>query len=181
MKCPDCGYLLKGKICFACEKVVHVETKIPVTKKARDKKVQDILNKGIPELIEELDGVYSKYIRLKYADENGICKCVTCGKYEFWLYIQNGHYITRSKKATRWEDLNCHPQCQRCNIILKGNYTSYSQALIQKYGPGILKLLEMKKGNKFNPGRFELTMLIKEYESKINLILKSKKIPLKQL
>jgi len=42
-----------------------------------------------------LDSIFSRYIRLSYADNNGMVKCVTSGDMYHWKNIQNGHFITR--------------------------------------------------------------------------------------
>jgi hypothetical protein len=36
---------------------------------------------------------FSKYIRLKNADEFGWCVCITCGIPKFWKEIHAGHYV----------------------------------------------------------------------------------------
>lgn len=65
----------------------------------------------IKELKEKLDKVFSYYIRLRDADENGYCKCCTCGKKFHWKKIQNGHWISRGKLSTRFHEQNCNSQC----------------------------------------------------------------------
>ena len=47
-------------------------------------------------LIKKLDNVFSQYIRRRFA-VNGVTKCVTCGKEDFWKggEMQAGHFISR--------------------------------------------------------------------------------------
>lgn len=60
--------------------------------------------------------------------------CVTCGKQDEWRNLQNGHYYSRAKYPTRWNEDNCHPQCVGCNVFKSGNYTEYALYMINRYG-----------------------------------------------
>lgn len=93
-------------------------------------------------LQQRLDQVFSEYIRLKAANENGFCRCVTCGLPSRWNAIQNGHYISRGHIATRYDERNCHPQCLKCNVGLRGNLQKYKRYMIQTYGVKDLEDLE---------------------------------------
>jgi hypothetical protein len=95
------------------------------------------------QLVKDLDALYSRYIRHKYADGNMVI-CVSCGKPDEINNMQNGHYVSRGFYATRWHDKNCHPQCYRCNIALKGNYAYYTKFMLRTYGEGIIdELIEL--------------------------------------
>lgn len=96
---------------------------------------------------DTLDGVFSEYIRLFYADFNGMCRCVTCGKVGFWKEkngIQNGHYVTRGSTNTRFDERNCHPQCQDCNMWKDKNkmQIQYRWFMVDKYGEEVVKEIE---------------------------------------
>lgn len=61
--------------------------------------------------------IFSKYIRLSRSENNGYCRCVTCGKRAFWEKdgMQAGHFIpTRNNSVLINEDL-VYPQCYSCN------------------------------------------------------------------
>ena len=79
-------------------------------------------------LIETLDNVFSKYIRLVKSTD-GLCKCISCGVVDNWKYMDNGHFIKRSNMATRWDVDNCNPQCTHCNRFLNGNIYNYHEAI----------------------------------------------------
>jgi hypothetical protein len=54
------------------------------------------------ELEKELDRVFSEYVRLRDADDNGWVRCITCGNAYPWKgtsNLHNGHYISRDVKA----------------------------------------------------------------------------------
>lgn len=95
------------------------------------------------QVVKTLDNVFSQYIRLKAMNRDGLVQCVTCPTQLEPKYMQNGHYYSRAKYATRWLEENCHPQCARCNIFLKGNYTEYALFMVRKYG--IEKVEQMRE------------------------------------
>lgn len=65
--------------------------------------------------MKRLDGIFSQFIRIKAADEYGMAVCVTCGVRRRWNVLQAGHWITRDRWATRYDERNVHPQCENCN------------------------------------------------------------------
>lgn len=111
-------------------------------------------------LIKKLDSVFSLFIRLKFADKNGNVRCFTCGAFKHYKEIQNGHYVTRGKYSTRWDEDNCRPQCYGCNIGRNGNYPVFSQKL------GMKKIDELvRRGNltvKYSD--IDIKELINKYE-----------------
>lgn len=134
--------MAKIPTCKNCQKQGHYKTWCPslprkpiksVSKASQPKKAV-VKAKKRSWYVKELDRVFSLYIRQSKSDENGMGTCVTCGKYEYWGLLQNGHYYSRGKYSTRWHEDNCHIQCMRCNVMLKGNYTSYALYMFNKYG-----------------------------------------------
>lgn len=95
-------------------------------KKLNNKK---LLKANRQRLIRELDQVFSKYIRLKNADASGRVQCFTCGRKEHYKLMDAGHYMSRSKRATRWHEDNVKPQCKLCNQIKDGNLQVYAKKL----------------------------------------------------
>ena len=89
-----------------------------------------------------LDSVFSVYIRKKYADEEGMVACYTCGKIQAWQHIQNGHFISRSYLATRWHENNCRPQDVGCNIFGNGKPLDFEEKLKKELGADYVE--EMK-------------------------------------
>jgi hypothetical protein len=79
-------------------------------------------------LVKNLDDIFSKYIRLKNADKNGFCTCVTCGKKGYWTKdnIHCGHFISRKHYATRWDERNVSAQCHYCNTHKYGEQYKFS-------------------------------------------------------
>lgn len=120
---------------------------------------------------ELADRVYSQYIRLKNANKDWICTCITCGAKKHWREIQNWHYRTRSCLKYRFDDTNCHPQCYNCNINLWGNYRNYYKYIVKTYWEKVEeKLWTDKKSIKYNQDWYEKNII--NWYTEINKILK---------
>jgi hypothetical protein len=160
MICPDCKYHNKGNgNCELCDSVMTIP----------EKKIK-IKTENVKDLIKELDRVFSIFIRTRFMDHQGIAKCFSCGDFHHWRKGDCGHYISRDNKPLRWDETNTQFQCKRCNITLSGNYPAYTQALVRKYGPGILDQLEIRKNNSMKLERGKLKLLIQVYTKKIEHI-----------
>jgi len=79
-------------------------------------------------LVKSLDTVFSEYIRLKNANKQGFCTCVTCGKTGYWEKdgIHAGHFMSRKHFSLRWDERNVFPQCHYCNTYKYGEQYKYS-------------------------------------------------------
>ena len=114
-----------------------------------------------------LDDLFSIFIRRRHADSEGYVKCFTCGKIAKWKEMQCGHFQSRVKLATRWDEINCQVQCVACNIFGEGNKPAFAGNLVEKFGINILQDLEMKSFNKFDRGM--IGILIKLYQKKLKV------------
>ncbi len=102
--------------------------------------------KTLSKLKKELDKVYSRYIRLREADENGFTQCVTCGVAKHWKDgMQAGHFCSRRYLSLRFDERQVWPQCISCNMYHEGNMVSYAIFMQKKFGPDILEQLEKEK------------------------------------
>ena len=115
---------------------------------------------SISVLQQLLDKIFSVYIRIQSANQLGFSRCITCGEMFSWVRMQNGHYIDRRHIATRYDERNCHPQCPRCNIGLRGNHEKYKRAIVTKYGVKVLEELESGK-------RSIVKLTVADYQEKI--------------
>ena len=97
--------------------------------------------KSNAKLKKELDMWFSRYIRLKYADDNGICTCYTCCYRNHWKKMHCGHLVSRYYLATRNDERNCRVQCPTCNLYRNGMIPDFSQKLEKELGDGITKEL----------------------------------------
>ena len=57
-----------------------------------------------------------KLLRISAADDNGYCKCVSCGKLDHYKNMDGGHFIPKGS-SSRWalEESNVNAQCKGCN------------------------------------------------------------------
>lgn len=126
-------------------------------------------------LMKELDDIFSKYIRLKYSDDNGYCRCISCGKVFFWKNIQNGHYMSRRYMSTRWSEDNCRPQCVACNMFNQGNIQMYRRGLIKQIGEQRIDLVEaLARQSSDKKSEFEYAAMIKDFKKEVIALLKKK-------
>ncbi len=143
--------------------------------KQEKKKAKAGLSKS--SLVKEADKWFSYYIRLKYSDKNGYCRCISCGKIYFWKNIQNGHYMSRRYMSTRFAEDNCRPQGVECNIFNQGAIQMYRRALIKEIGEQRVDLIEIRaRQERKNWSIFELKQLIEYYKKEVDKILKEKNL-----
>jgi len=88
-------------------------------------------------IVNNLDKVFSEYIRRRYA-KNGIAKCVTCGKKDHWKNLQAGHFMSRKHYATRWDEENVEVQCMACNVYRYGEQYLFAKHLGEKKADELL-------------------------------------------
>jgi len=161
--CKNCGkpsYIFSKGRCQDCSRIEDTQKKM---ERATEKM---IVEEDLSDLIADADAVFSQYIRLKYADKNGIVKCFTCSEKKHWTLMQNGHYIKRAHLYLRWDERNCRPQDNTCNCLRDGNIGAFS-ANLEKEKPGITDILieEMRVVHK--PTREEIRQIIAEYTPKV--------------
>lgn len=114
-----------------------------------------VKTRSMSKLKKDLDKYFSLYIRAKYPK-----RCYTCGKTN--VTLQNGHFIPRQYLATRWEEMNCRPQCIGCNIFGNGQLLDFEERLTEELGEDII--IGMKQS------RHKITKLTPSwYESQIEI------------
>ncbi len=84
---------------------------------------------------KELDRVFSLYIRAKYPKY-----CYTCNRPSEKL--QCGHFVPRIYLPTRWEEMNCRPQCVGCNIWGRGQLLDFEENLTEEIGEVKVRFLK---------------------------------------
>ena len=89
-------------------------------------------------IAKEVDKVakdLQRLVRMKAADKDGFCRCVSCGVLKHWKEMDGGHFISRSKLATKLETTNVHPQCKRCNgFSTSTTVLDYRDYMVEMYG-----------------------------------------------
>lgn len=91
--------------------------------------------KSIAGLVEDAATLLQKIRRIESADGNGYCACVSCGAIDHYKNMDGGHWIPRTKTATKLHPKNIHPQCKSCNHFRKAEAAvTYSQYMYRTYG-----------------------------------------------
>lgn len=82
----------------------------------------------------EADRWFARLVKLRAADEQGYVRCVTCGRSILWdsLGLQAGHFRRRWMMATRYDEMNVHPQCLACNYF--GDEANLRDYMVRTYG-----------------------------------------------
>jgi len=144
----------------------------PKTEKEKNKQKKKKPSRSF--LVKKLDAIFSKFIRLKYANKFWNVECYTCGKVHHRKEIQNWHFITRGCYALRRMEINCRPQCYLDNVILKGNYIQYTLRMIAELWEDIvneLRTIKNKPPEKIPTRRIE--EMIQEYTEKVEELEKN--------
>ena len=120
--------------------------------------------------------IFSTYIRLRDADENGNCTCITCGYTGPWKSFDCGHGIPRQHKATKYHEQNNHAQCKRCNGFEGGKREIYKEKINKKYGRETWEKLEVMSRAVSKAGPYEFKVMEAYYKSEVEKLKKLKGI-----
>jgi len=134
--------------------------------------------KTTAKIIDDCAVLMQKLVRLKAADSNGYCTCVTSGIRKHWKEMQGGHFIERGKLGTKIMEENIHPQTpyenqygmQRATTVLK--YRAY---MVDMYGEDFVEemLEESRQVKKYTRAEAleilaDLKARVKEREESLN-------------
>ena len=132
--------------------------------------------KSISKLKKELDKIFSVFIRLRSADDNGNNQCCTCGTIDNWKKLQCGHFVSRKYLATRFHELNCFPQCVSCNIFRYGEQWKFGHFIDNNLGEGISQELVILGHSTIKISRDDYEEKITYYKSAVEKLKKEKGI-----
>lgn len=122
---------------------------------------------------DKLWKVFSEYIRLRDADENGFITCITSGRRVHWKEADAGHFISRRHMATKYNEKNVNAQSRHDNRFAAGKQFEYALAIDKKYGKGTAEKLLIQSKQTCKLGQFEIDQMTKYYKEKVKE-LKSK-------
>lgn len=122
---------------------------------------------GILALDRKLWRIFSEYIRRRDADQDGICRCITCRKPKPWKEMDAGHFVNRARKSTKFDERNVHAQCPVCNRFAEGKQFLYGNALDLKLGHGTAQKLIDLGGMHSKLDRLWYEERIKYYREKL--------------
>ncbi len=92
----------------------------------------------------QADKWFSEFIRLRDSDDEGIATCITSGRRMHWRDLDCGHYISRAKQATRYDEMNCHAQSKGHNRFQGGHFLEHGRRIDELYGKGTAEMLGTK-------------------------------------
>jgi hypothetical protein len=119
--------------------------------------------------VKEVQVEFNKYIRARDMGK----PCISCGR-SSGAKINAGHYRpTSTHPELRFNEINCHLQCEHCNTYKSGNVGEYRFFLIGKIG---LPLVEWLEGphKPLKATIEELKFLKKYYKEQTKLIQESR-------
>lgn len=125
---------------------------------------------------EKLWRVFSEYIRLRDADENGYCKCCTSGEIVHWKLCDAGHFIPRRHLATKFHEQNVHAQRRFDNRFKNGEQFVYSKFIDEKYGKGTADKLLALSRTRSKMSQFEIDQLTKHYKELVKKLKQEKQL-----
>jgi len=119
-------------------------------------------------LVSKLDSIFSKYIRMRVSCADGFGVCFTCGTSRHWSEVDAGHFQSRMKMSTRWDERNVQFQCKRCNMTNGGQQYVFGIRLDEVYGEGTAQEIIQKSQQiaKFSIG--DLREMIEFYKRKVD-------------
>lgn len=109
------------------------------------------------------DEWFSKYIRIRDANHNGLCKCITCDTVKHWQEMDAGHFQSRRYSATRWHEQNVHCQCQGCNKYQAGEQYKHGKAINLMYGDGTADFITQQSRSLHKLNKNEVMELARYY------------------
>lgn len=119
---------------------------------------------------KEADKWFSIFIRLRDSDENGIATCITSGRRMHWREGDCGHYLSRAKEATRYDEKNCHFQSKQANRFQGGHFMEHGFRIEEKYGRGTCRQLAMKASQPCKRTTSDYQFIANTYKERVNWI-----------
>ena len=112
----------------------------------------------------KIDKPFHAYIRRRDADnDSGYCQCISCDKPIHFTESDAGHFISRGKLATRWDERNVNAQCRKCNRFEFGRQFEYSL----KIGTELSEVLLQESRATFKLMDFEYQEIFETYRDKL--------------
>jgi hypothetical protein len=165
-KCQECSttfvpYKTTDRLCYVCTKTKLALKNLEKIKKEKVKKQkEDLLT--LQDYLKLAQQVFNKYVRLR--DEGLVC--ISCQKPP--RKKNCGHYFSQGGHSNvRFDEMNCHLQCEHCNSFLSGNLIEYGNNLIERIGKDEFELLRNRAYETRKWTKDELKKLIAEYKLKI--------------
>lgn len=119
---------------------------------------------------------FSLYVRIRDANNNGYCRCITSGRLVHWKDCDAGHFISRRHKATKFHEQNVHAQSRHDNRFQNGRQMEYAKIIDMKYGPGTADKLLIQSRKACHRGLVDYVWMAEHYEKEANKLADAKGI-----
>jgi hypothetical protein len=164
MRCKHCKEKFEPirfnhKYCLAddCIKAFVAEVKEKTWKETKTRMKTDL--KTTQDWLKEAQTIFNQYIRLR---DQGL-NCISCDKPP--LKKNCGHYYSQGGHSNvRFDEDNCHLQCEHCNTYLSGNLLNYQIGIEKRIGAEKLIELQGKAHIEKRWSVDELKNIIKKYK-----------------
>lgn len=164
MRCKHCKEKFEPlrfnhKFCLKddCVRAFVAETNEKLWKHTKVRMQNDL--KTNTDWLKEAQKVFNAYIRLR---DKGL-NCISCGKQP--KKENCGHFYSQGGHANvRFDEENCHLQCEHCNTFLSGNLLNYREGLLKRIGEAKLDALGQRANLTRKYTSDELKELIKKYK-----------------
>jgi hypothetical protein len=144
-----------------CIRAFVAEAKEKQWKQTKTRMKADL--KTTSDWLKEAQVVFNKYIRER---DKGL-NCISCHKPP--LKKNCGHYYSQGGHSNvRFDEDNCHLQCEHCNTYLSGNLLNYQIGIEKRIGAQRLIELQGRAHLEKRWSVDELKELIKKYKEKYN-------------
>lgn len=132
----------------------------------KKKKGEGAKKSNLSSLVKKLDKEFSLFIRLRDSKAFGFkaFKCISCGQIKPFEKADCGHYYSRVKMSTRFDEDNAHAECSFCNRYRADHLDGYRENLIKKIGQPRFDVLRYRSNQTKKWSAFELEQLIKYYK-----------------
>lgn len=177
--CPKCKIdwamnTENGKSWLSKQTAYKMRSNEKEKKKEDRKKKQDLNTSGA---MKSADTYFSRYIRLKNSTD-GDCTCYTCGTDKPIKEVDNGHYMKREHKTTRYHENNCRPQCKICNGDTKhnGKQIEFRENLVNEIGEDNVVKIEQLSRTTIKANTKFYRDIADYYREKVNELQKKLKV-----
>jgi hypothetical protein len=117
------------------------------------------------------DKYFSEFIRLRDAGPDGMVTCITNPKVrKHWREVDCGHWISRAKESTRYDERNANGQSKQANRFQGGHFLEHGLAIDRKFGPGTREALEKKAGQLCKRTVSDYRFIAETYKSRVQWI-----------
>lgn len=175
-KCKNCGNTFQKRqpLQFICTPLCAIEykSKLDFEHKAKEwKKKKKALKeqlKSRTDYLNELQVIFNKYIRTRDKGK----PCISCKGKNKDTKVNAGHfYSVGSYPSLRFNEYNCHLQCEYCNTYLHGNLLEYRPRIIKRIGQEQFNVLFDSKNTILKLTLPEIIDLKEFYKRKIKDLL----------